>query len=84
MTVLLILIPVALLLGTIGLAAFLWALRSGQFDDLDGAGVRILEDEDSSAELTPARQSERRPNEMGRRPTTKAMPSGHGQAYRAS
>jgi cbb3-type cytochrome oxidase maturation protein len=50
MTVLLILIPVALLLGSIGLATFLWALRTGQFEDLDGAAVRILEDEDLSPE----------------------------------
>jgi cbb3-type cytochrome oxidase maturation protein len=45
MTVLLILIPAALLLGGVGLAAFIWSLRSGQFDDLDGAAVRILNDE---------------------------------------
>lgn len=45
MTGLLILIPVALFLGALGLAAFLWSLRSGQFDDLDGAAGRILEDE---------------------------------------
>jgi cbb3-type cytochrome oxidase maturation protein len=50
MTALLILIPVALLLGSMGLAAFLWALRTGQFDDLDGAAVRILEDDDFSLE----------------------------------
>jgi cbb3-type cytochrome oxidase maturation protein len=44
---LLYLIPVALFLGGLGLAAFLWAMRSGQFDDLDGAAERILfEDED--------------------------------------
>jgi cbb3-type cytochrome oxidase maturation protein len=43
---LLILIPLAILLGLIGLAAFLWALRTGQFDDLDGAANRILFDED--------------------------------------
>ncbi len=43
MNVLIILIPVALFLGLIGLAAFIWSLRSGQFDDLDGAAVRILE-----------------------------------------
>ncbi|MBY0429669.1 MAG: cbb3-type cytochrome oxidase assembly protein CcoS [Rhodospirillales bacterium] len=48
MTNLLLLIPVALLLGGIGLAAFLWSLRSGQFDDLDGAAHRILFDEDES------------------------------------
>jgi len=46
MTNLLILIPVALTLGAIGLAAFIWALRSGQFDDLDGAAMRILNDDE--------------------------------------
>ena len=46
MTGLLILIPVALFLGFLGLAAFLWSLRSGQYDDLDGAAVRILEEDD--------------------------------------
>jgi len=45
---LLYLIPIALALGLLGLAAFLWALRSGQYDDLDGAAERILyEDEES-------------------------------------
>jgi len=39
------LIPLALLLGAIGLVAFVWALRSGQFDDLDGAAHRILFDD---------------------------------------
>jgi cbb3-type cytochrome oxidase maturation protein len=45
MTGLLILIPAALFLGAAGLGAFLWSLRSGQFDDLDGAAVRILNDD---------------------------------------
>lgn len=45
MTGLLLLIPVALALGFCGLASFLWALRSGQFDDLDGAAGRILFDD---------------------------------------
>jgi cbb3-type cytochrome oxidase maturation protein len=44
---LLILIPVALALGLLGLGAFLWSLRSGQYDDLDGAALRILEDDDT-------------------------------------
>ena len=48
MNILLLLIPIALLLGGLGLAAFLWALKSGQFEDLDGAAERILlEDEQS-------------------------------------
>lgn len=46
MTGLLYLIPIALFLGGLGLAAFLWALRSGQFDDPDGAAARILLDDD--------------------------------------
>ena len=46
MTVLLYLVPIALGLGLLGLAAFLWSLKSGQYDDLDGAAVRILDDGD--------------------------------------
>lgn len=48
MTVLLWLIPAALFLGLLGLAAFLWALKSGQFDDLDGAAHRILFEDDDT------------------------------------
>ena len=40
------LIGAALFLGLLGLGAFLWALRSNQFDDLDGAAHRILFDDD--------------------------------------
>jgi cbb3-type cytochrome oxidase maturation protein len=44
---LLILIPIALLLGITGLGAFFWALGNGQFDDGEGAAMRILiEDEE--------------------------------------
>lgn len=43
---LILLIPVALLLGLTGLAAFFWSLKAGQYDDLDGAAVRILLDDD--------------------------------------
>jgi len=46
-TALLWLIPAALALGLAGLGAFLWALRSGQFDDLDGAASRILFDDET-------------------------------------
>jgi cbb3-type cytochrome oxidase maturation protein len=46
MTVLLFLIPLAVALGLLALAAFLWSLRSGQFDDLDGAAHRVLMDDD--------------------------------------
>lgn len=51
MNILLMLIPVALVLGGLGLAGFIWALKSGQFDDLDGAAARILlDDEDDRLE----------------------------------
>lgn len=40
------LIPISLALGAIGLAAFMWSLRSGQYEDLDGAAERILFDDD--------------------------------------
>jgi cbb3-type cytochrome oxidase maturation protein len=49
------LIPIALGLGLLGLGAFMWALRSGQFDDLDGAAERILFDEDEPT--SPANSS---------------------------
>jgi len=43
------LIPVALFMGLCGLGAFFWAMRSGQFEDLDGAAQRILiEDDDNT------------------------------------
>jgi len=45
MNVLVVLIPIALLLGAAGLAAFLWALKSGQYDDPEGASQRILLDD---------------------------------------
>lgn len=46
MTGLALLIPIALLLGLSGLAAFFWALKAGQFEDMDGAALRILIDEE--------------------------------------
>lgn len=41
----LLLLPVALFLGFAGLMAFMWSLRSGQYDDLDGAMHRVLADD---------------------------------------
>lgn len=46
MTGLAFLIPIALLMGLAGLAAFFWAMRSGQYDDMDGAAHRILIDDE--------------------------------------
>ncbi|AWM86586.1 cbb3-type cytochrome oxidase assembly protein CcoS [Microvirga sp. 17 mud 1-3] len=46
MGVLLFLIPTALALGLCGLGAFLWSLRNGQYDDVQGAALRVLSDDD--------------------------------------
>jgi cbb3-type cytochrome oxidase maturation protein len=46
MNVLVYLLPMALGLGLTGLFAFLWSLRSGQYEDMDGAALRVLGDED--------------------------------------
>jgi len=54
MSGLLYLIPIALFLGALGLVAFLWALKSSQFEDLDGAANRILfDDEDDDPPPAP-------------------------------
>lgn len=63
MSVLLILVPVALALGGLGLMAFLWSLRAGQYDDLDGAAERVLLDDD-----LPAGKAERVDERGGLRP----------------
>ena len=46
MDIIVYLIPIAVFLGAIGLAAFFWSLKNGQYDDLDGAAERILFDDD--------------------------------------
>lgn len=50
------LIPAALFLGGLGLAAFLWSLKTGQYEDLEGAAWRALEDRPLN---TPPQQAER-------------------------
>ncbi|WP_068088306.1 cbb3-type cytochrome oxidase assembly protein CcoS [Polycladidibacter stylochi] len=52
MEILVYLIPTALVLGGAGLAAFLWSLKSGQYDDIEGAKWRILDDGDLQDENT--------------------------------
>jgi cbb3-type cytochrome oxidase maturation protein len=63
MSGLLLLIPIALALGLGGLATFLWALKSGQFEDLDGAAGRVLFD-DAVAPCPPTE-----PESIERNPT---------------
>lgn len=70
MDVLLWLIPVAVFLGFLGLMAFLWALKTGQFDDLDGAAHRILFEDPNEQPLPPPESvrapQARRNSETGR------------------
>lgn len=58
MSSLLFLIPLSLLMGLVGLGAFLWSLRSGQYDDLKGAALRILVAEDVPDDATPRRAAD--------------------------
>jgi cbb3-type cytochrome oxidase maturation protein len=53
MDVIVYLIPIAIVLGGLGLAAFFWSLKSGQFDDPDGAAQRILFDDEDEAPQPP-------------------------------
>ena len=57
MTALAYLVPIALALGCAALAAFLWALKSGQFEDLEGAGWRVLEDDATMEHARPIEPS---------------------------
>ena len=58
MNVLVFLIPVALFLGGAGLVLFFWAMRDGQFEDLDGAANRILIDDEEEAQLARTEEEE--------------------------
>ncbi len=59
MSILLYLIPIALGLGFTGLMAFLWTLKHGQYDDIEGARWRILSDDDLPTSEKPPVQSGR-------------------------
>ena len=50
MSVIYLLLPIATLLAAAGVAAFIWAVRRGQFDDLDTPSIRILHEEEESGE----------------------------------
>lgn len=56
-----ILIPIALAMGALGLAVFFWAMRDGQFEDLDGAANRILIEEEDDIGRTQTNNAEARP-----------------------
>lgn len=56
MSILVYLLPAALFLGLLGLGAFIWSLKSGQYDDLDGAAQRILFDDEEAPPPPPERK----------------------------
>ena len=56
MNILLMLIPLALLLLAVAIAAFVWAVRRGQFDDLDTPALDILREDDRPPEILHERQ----------------------------
>ena len=53
MEVLVILVPLALGLGLVGLLGFLWSLKSGQYDDLEGAAWRAIADDEAPRQASP-------------------------------
>lgn len=65
MTALAWLISAALVLGLLGLAAFLWALNSDQFEDLEGASWRAIQDSDAP-DASPAADSDDTPRNAQR------------------
>ena len=72
------LVPIALGMGTVGLVAFLWSMRSGQYEDLDGAAERVLLADAADAPLHQAgrnggetkKDSLNRERARGRRPSS--------------
>ncbi len=59
MEVMVILVPLALGLGLVGLLGFLWSLKSGQYDDLEGAAWRAIADDEPAPETPPELSIER-------------------------
>jgi cbb3-type cytochrome oxidase maturation protein len=60
MSQVIVLIPIALFLGLLGLAAFVWSIKTGQYDDLQGAAERILDDEDDDRPQSGSRNGDGR------------------------
>ncbi len=82
MNVLMYLVPMALLLGLIGLVAFLWSLKSGQYDDLEGAALRILPDDDIEALEQPEAEATAHDGSSGSDAMLKAKLPAHFQHRR--
>ena len=72
MSILYLLIPLAVGLMAIAIVFFLWTVRSGQYDDLEGPAHRILMDDDD-----PMIPGNARPNKKQTKDSGEAAPSGH-------
>ncbi|MGM0569561.1 cbb3-type cytochrome oxidase assembly protein CcoS [Marinobacter sp.] len=74
MNILLILIPITLILVTIGVLVFNWAVKSGQYDDLEGPAHRILYDDDRDMIPDDAKQphQKEKPLSAARPPETES------------
>lgn len=53
MTVIFVVLPLAILIGIAGLIAFIWAARTGQFDDMETPALRMLFDDDAAKGREP-------------------------------
>lgn len=62
------LLPGMLLLGVIGVAVFFWAVRNGQYDDMDGAANRVLmdDDDDDAVKSEQDKSSQQEPPERNK------------------
>jgi cbb3-type cytochrome oxidase maturation protein len=60
MSVIYVILPLAMLMGAAAVAAFIWAVRSGQYDDLDTSALRLLHDDDVEPPHPPRSHSHRR------------------------
>lgn len=67
MSSLIFLVPIGILLGIVALAAFLWSLRSGQYEDLDGAATRIFLEKEGDRASEDGMKSARDEREEGRK-----------------
>jgi len=76
------LVPIALGMGVLGLLAFLWSMRSGQYEDLDGAAERVLLADAAEAPLRHAKSDDGGPDDRFARresgPHRRRSPAGKG------
>lgn len=79
MSVIFIALPIALLLAGAALAGFIWAVRGGQFDDLDSPAVRVVVEEDGSEETGMRTQESGTPSVRGSPHSAPSAPRAHTQ-----